>query len=81
MALLLLALFIAALIFDPFRYRRRHHHHRSRSRPRLTLGQRLAMPFVTFRVICVVLLDLVQRRARRRARSERLAEQMRRYSR
>jgi hypothetical protein len=80
-ALVLLAVFVAALIFDPFRYRsRQRHRHRSRSRPRLTLRQRLATPFVQFRAICLTLMDLARRRARRRAREERLAEQMRRYS-
>lgn len=81
-ALVLLAIFIAALIFDPFRYRarRRHRRRHSHARPRPSLRQCLARPFVQFREICVTLLNLAHRRARRRAREERLAEQMRRYS-
>ena len=81
-ALAVLALFIGLLIFDPFRGRRHSHHGRhSRSqRPRPTLGRRLCLPFVRIREICHLLVELARRRERRRARAERLAEQMRRYS-
>jgi len=81
-ALVVLALFIGLLIFDPFKKRKpRHHGHRSHSGlPRPTVGQRLRMPFVQIRAIWAALTDWARRRARRRARAERLAEQVRRYS-
>jgi hypothetical protein len=81
-ALVLLALFLGLLIFDPFRGGMPRHHgrHSHSQRPRPTFRQRLLMPFVQIRAIWVLLTDLARRRARRRARAERLAEQMRRYS-
>ena len=81
-ALVVLALFIGLLIFDPFKGRKhRHHGHHSHSRlARPTIGQRLRRPFVQIRATWVVLTDLARRRARRRARAERVAEQVRRYS-
>jgi hypothetical protein len=81
-ALVVLALFMGLLIFDPFKDRKRRHHgrHSPARVPRPTVGQRLGMPFVQIRALCVALIDLACRRARRRARAERLAEQMRRYS-
>ncbi len=81
-ALVVLALFIGLLFFDPFRgrVRGRHSHssHARHSRP--SLGQRLRKPFVQIREIWRLLTDLARKRERRRARAERLAEQMRRYS-
>ena len=56
----------------------KRHGHRQRPPPE-TLGQKLLKPFKQVRMAAKVLLDAAHRRARRRARSERLAEQMRRY--
>jgi hypothetical protein len=78
-ALVVLALFIGLLIFDPFGGRMRQHHGHHSQRPRLTLGQRLRRPFVQIHSIWRILTDLARRRARHRARAERLAEQMRHY--
>lgn len=82
-ALVLVALFIGLLLFNPFGGpRRRHHRHHSHSqRARPSLGQRLRMPWVRIRETWVALMNLARRRARHRARIERQAEQMRRHSR
>jgi hypothetical protein len=74
-------LFIALLAFDHFVGRKRNRHSRHLRPPPETLGQKLRKPFVQVRLIAKLLLDTAHRRARRRARSERLAEQMRRYRR
>ena len=81
-ALAVVVLFIGLLIFDPFRgLKDRHRGHGSHSRlPRRTLRQRLLAPFVQLRESWMVLASFARRRARRRARAERVAEEMRRFS-
>jgi hypothetical protein len=82
LAVIVLVLFIGLLVFDPFRgEKRRHHGHGSSSRlSQRTLRQRLLAPFVQMRANWMALASFARRRARRRARAERVAEEMRRYS-
>lgn len=82
LAVIVLVLFIGLLVFDPFRGQKsRHHGHGSSARlPQRSLRQRLLAPFVQMRANWMVLASFARRRARRRARAERVAEEMRRYS-
>ena len=80
-ALVLVAIFLGLLMFDYFMRRKRAPHGR-RLRPLPeTLGQKLRKPFQQVRMIAKLLLDTAHRRARRRARNEQAAQQMRRYRR
>ena len=80
-AVVLGILFVGLLFFDYLFRRNRVHHSRRLRPPPESLGKKLLKPFRLVREAAKLLLETAHRRARRRARSERLAEQMRRYRR
>lgn len=79
-ALVLLALFAGLLVYDYVRRRKHRRHSRRFRTPRLSLWARVRLPFEQMGAVWKALKRLAQKRARRQARAERAAEQMRRYS-
>lgn len=77
-AIALAALFIGIMVYDHFRRRRQRRHNRRFQPPPLSFKERVLRPFTLSREIYQALTDAVRKRGRRKAREQRMAEQMRR---